>query len=221
MTRPITILICDDHAMVRHGIRSFLETQPGMTVVAEADSGDEAVRLAAEHRPDAVLMDLVMPGTDGVEAIRRIATASPASATIALTSYESDEYIFPAIRAGAASYLLKNVTPEELADAVRRTVAGEAVLDPRVAGRLVRELNGARAGEPNAFRELSDRELEVLRLIADGESNSAIAARLHISEKTVKSHVGAILAKLQVADRTQAAVYAWRHGVVRGDANRP
>ena len=217
MTDPITVLLVDDHELVRRGVRAFLETQPGITVVAEAGGGEEAVRLAAEHAPDVALMDLIMPGMDGVEATRRLTTRSPRTNVVMLTSYHDDEHVFPAIRAGALSYVLKEVGPEELADAVRKAAAGEAVLHPRVAARVVRELHGARRDDPNVFRELSDRELEVLKLIAEGLSNAEIAGRLYVSEKTVKSHVSNILGKLHLADRTQAAVYAWRQGVVRRD----
>jgi NarL family two-component system response regulator LiaR len=217
MSDRVTVLLVDDHEMVRRGVRAFLETRPDITVVAEAGSGEEAVELAAEHAPDVALMDLIMPGMDGVEATRRLTARSPRTKVVMLTSYHDDEHIFPAIRAGALSYVLKEVGPEELADAVRKAAAGEAVLHPRVAARVVRELHGARRDEPNAFRELSDRELEVLRLIADGLNNAEIASRLYLSEKTVKSHVSNILGKLHLADRTQAAVYAWRQGVVRRD----
>jgi two-component system, NarL family, response regulator LiaR len=217
MSEPITVLLVDDHEMVRRGVRAFLETQPDITVVAEAGSGEEAVRLAAEYAPDVALMDLIMPGMDGVEATRRLTAQSPRTSVVMLTSYHDEEHVFPAIRAGALSYVLKEVGPEELADAVRKAAAGEAVLHPRVAARVVRELHGARRDEPNAFRELSDRELEVLKLIAEGLSNAEIASRLYVSEKTVKSHVSNILGKLHLADRTQAAVFAWRQGVVRRD----
>jgi NarL family two-component system response regulator LiaR len=215
MTEPITVLIVDDHKVVREGVRAFLETQPDITVVGEAASGEAAVDLVAEHAPDVVLMDLVMPGLDGVDATRLVKQASPRTRVIVLTSYHQDEHIFPAIRAGALSYLLKDVGPDELADAVRKAAAGDAVLHPRVAARVVQELHGARPDEPNPFTELSERELDVLRVIADGLSNAEIAERLVISEKTVKSHVSNILSKLHLADRTQAAVYAWREGVVR------
>ncbi len=216
MPELTTVLLVDDHSMVRQGVRAFLETQPDITVVAEAESGEAAIRQVAEHAPDVVLMDLVMPGMDGVEATRQVKLASPRTQVIVLTSYHQDEHIFPAIRAGALSYLLKDVGPDELADAVRKAARGEAMLHPRVAARVVQELHGAHhAPSPNAFTELSDRELDVLRLIADGMSNAEIAERLVISEKTVKSHVSNILSKLHLADRTQAAVYAWREGVVR------
>ena len=217
MSDPITVLLVDDHEMVRRGVRAFLETQPDISVVAEAGSGEEAVRLAAEHAPDVALMDLIMPGMDGVEATRRLTSQSPRTRVVMLTSYHDDEHVFPAIRAGALSYVLKEIGPGELAEAVRKAAAGEAVLHPRVAARVVRELHGARRDEPNAFRELSNRELEVLKLIADGLNNAEIAGRLYVSEKTVKSHVSNILGKLHLADRTQAAVYAWRQGVVRRD----
>ena len=215
MREPITVLIVDDHKVVRQGVRAFLDTQPDITVVGETPSGSEAVGLVAEHAPDVVLMDLVMPEMDGVEATRLVKQASPRTLVIVLTSYYQDEYIFPAIRAGALSYLLKDAEPTELAEAVRKAAQGEAVLHPRVAARVVQELHGARHENLNPFTELSERELEVLRLIADGLNNAEIAGTLVISEKTVKSHVSNILGKLHLADRTQAAVYAWREGVVR------
>jgi two-component system, NarL family, response regulator LiaR len=217
MSDPITVLLVDDHEMVRSGVRAFLETQPDISVVAEAASGEEAVRLAAEHAPDVALMDLIMPGMDGVEATRRLTSQSPRTSVVMLTSYHDDEHVFPAIRAGALSYVLKEIGPGELAEAVRKAAAGEAVLHPRVAARVVRELHSTRRDESNVFHELSDRELEVLKLIADGLNNAEIAGRLYVSEKTVKSHVSNILGKLHLADRTQAAVYAWRQGVVRRD----
>ena len=217
MSEPITVLLVDDHAMVRQGVRAFLETQGDIAVVAEAGSGDEAVRLATEHAPDVALVDLIMPGMDGVEATRRLRARSPRTNVIVLTSYHDDEHVFPAIRAGALSYILKEIGPQELADAVRKAASGEAVLHPQVAARVVKELHGARRDEPNAFHDLSDRELEVLKLIAQGLSNAEISNRLFISEKTTKNHVSNILSKLHLADRTQAAVYAWRQGVVRRD----
>ncbi len=211
----ITVLLVDDHAMVRQGVRAFLDTQPDITVVAEAESGEEAVEMAAEHAPDVALMDLIMPGMDGVEATRLLTAKSPRTSVIVLTSYHDDEHVFPAIRAGALSYVLKEIGPSELAEAIRKAASGEAVLHPRVASRVVRELHGARRGEPNVFQDLSNRELEVLKLVAEGLSNKDISGRLFISEKTTKSHVSNILGKLHLADRTQAAVYAWREGVMR------
>ncbi len=214
MTEKISLLITDDHALVRQGIRAFLELQPDITVIGEADSGEAAVRMAAELVPDVVLMDLVMPGIGGVEATRQVKQVSPHSQIIVLTSYHEDEYIFPALRAGALSYVLKDVGPDELADTVRKAARGESVLHPRIASRVVQELRGTRRDTPNLFTDLSDRELEVLRLIADGLSNAEIASKLVISEKTVKGHVSNILSKLHMLDRTQAAVFAWQQGLV-------
>lgn len=214
MTDKISLLITDDHALVRQGTRAFLEIQPDLTVVGEADSGEAAVRMAADLAPDVVLMDLVMPGIGGVEATRQVKQVSPHSQIIVLTSYHEDEYIFPALRAGALSYVLKDVGPEELADTVRKAARGESVLHPRVASRVVQELRGTKRDIPNLFTDLSARELEVLRLIADGLSNAEIANKLIISEKTVKGHVSNILGKLHMLDRTQAAVFAWQQGLV-------
>ncbi len=214
MTEQITVLITDDHALVRNGVRMFLELQPDLLVLGEADSGETAVRMAAELVPDVVLMDLVMSGMGGVEATRQVKQVSPHSQIIVLTSYHEDEYIFPALRAGALSYVLKDVGPDELAETVRKAARGESVLHPRVAARVVQEIRGARRDTPNLFTDLSDRELDVLRLIADGLSNAAIAEKLVISEKTVKGHVSNILGKLHMLDRTQAAVYAWQQGLM-------
>lgn len=214
MSDNISLLITDDHALVRQGIRAFLELQPDLTVLGEADSGEMAVRMVADLAPDVVLMDLVMPGMGGVEATRQVKLVSPHSQIIVLTSYHEDEYIFPALRAGALSYVLKDVGPDELADIVRKAARGESVLHPRVASRVVQELRGAKRGTLNPFTDLSDRELEVLRLIADGLSNADIANKLIISEKTVKGHVSNILGKLHMMDRTQAAVFAWQQGLM-------
>ena len=212
---PITVLVVDDHELVRRGIRGFLESQADISVVGEAASGAEAVQLASERGPDVALVDLVMTGMDGVDTIRALRARSPHTRIVVLTSYSEDEHIFPAIRAGALSYLLKDVGSEELADAVRKASRGEAVLARTVVGRLVHELQGPRSAESSPFRELSDRELQVLELIGSGRRNAEIAAELFISEKTVKSHIGSILDKLHLDDRTQAAVYAWRFGLVR------
>jgi NarL family two-component system response regulator LiaR len=214
MAETISLLIVDDHALVRQGIRGFLELQPDLTVMGEADSGEAAIRMAAELVPDVVLMDLVMPGLTGVEATRQVKRVSPHSQIIVLTSYHEDEYIFPALRAGALSYVLKDIGPEELAETVRKAARGESVLHPRVASRVVLELRGTKRDIPNLFTELSERELDVLRLIADGLSNAEIANKLIISEKTVKGHVSNILSKLHMMDRTQAAVFAWQQGLV-------
>jgi NarL family two-component system response regulator LiaR len=218
MNELITILIVDDHQLVRQGVREFLETQSDLMVVGEASNGEEAVRLAGQFVPDVILMDLVMPGgVDGVEATRRVKLVSPRTQVVVLTSYHEDEYIFPAIRAGALSYVLKDIGAKELSEAVRKAAQGEAVINPRVAARLVREVRGNRDLTPNPFTDLTEREMEVLCLIADGRSNANIAEKLVISEKTVKGHVSNIFSKLHLADRTQAAVYAWREGIVRRD----
>lgn len=210
----ITILIVDDHAIVRHGLRTFFEMQPDLLVLQEADSGEAAVGLATELIPDVILMDLVMPGMGGVEATRQIKQASPQSQIIALTSYHDDEFIFPALHAGALSYVLKDVHPQELVEVVRKAARGEAVLHPHVASRVIQEMQHNQKGLPHLLLHLSERELEVLRLIAGGLTNAAIAEQLVISEKTVKKHVSNILSKLHLLDRTQAAVLAWQHGLV-------
>jgi NarL family two-component system response regulator LiaR len=216
MPDTVTVLLVDDHTIVRQGVRTFLDTQPDLNVVGEAESGEEGVRLTAEHAPDVVLMDLVMPGgIDGVEATRQVKQVSPRTQVIVLTSYHQDEFIFPAIRAGALSYVLKDVRAMELANVVRKAAQGEAVLHPHVALRLMQEINGSQRQEANPLADLSEREIEVLRLVAEGLNNAEIAGRLTISEKTVKSHVSNILGKLHLADRTQAAVYAWREGIMR------
>ena len=217
MENPITILLVDDHEIVRQGVRFFLETHPDFSVIAEADSGLTAIQLAEEVIPDVVLMDLIMPEMGGVEATRRIKDLSPRTQIVVLTSYHDDEHIFPALQAGAISYVLKDVRMEELAEVIRRAVRGEATLHPRVASRVIQELHGSRTQELNPFTELTDRELEVLKLIAKGLSNSEIADQLVISEFTVKGHVSNVLSKLHLADRTKAAVYAWQKGVVRRD----
>jgi two-component system, NarL family, response regulator LiaR len=213
----ITLLIVDDHIVVRQGLRTFLETRPELEVIGDAGSGEEALRLVQDHVPDVALVDLVMPGMDGVEVTRRIRDISPHTQVIIFSSFYKDEHIFPAIRSGALSYLLKDARPEELVEAIHKAAAGEAVLDPKVAARIVQELQGNSEQGLNPFAELSQRELEVLRLIANGLSNQAISEHLVISEKTVKSHVSNILSKLHLSDRTQAAVYAWSKGIVRND----
>ena len=216
MTAPVTVLIVDDHAVVRQGVRAALEARAGFVVVGEAESGTEAVRLVGESVPDVVLMDLLMPEMDGVEATRQIRQRSPRTQVVVLTSHHDDGHIFPALRAGAISYLLKSVKMDELAAAIRRAAAGEAALHPQVAARVVQELQRPSGQHPaTPFAELTERELEVLRLLAEGRSNQEIVACLVISEHTVKGHVSNILSKLHLADRTQAAVFAWREGLVR------
>jgi NarL family two-component system response regulator LiaR len=215
MAESISVLLVDDHAMVRSGVKAFLVTQPDLSVVGEAGSGEEAIRLAAQLIPDVILMDLIMPDMDGVETTRRVKQVSPRSQVVVLTSYHEDEHIFPALKAGALSYILKDVSAEELSSVVRKAAVGEAILHPRVAARVIKELQGKREDALNPFTELSERELEVLKLIADGMSNAEMAAKLVLSEKTIKGHVSNILSKLHLVDRTQAAVYAWREGIVR------
>jgi NarL family two-component system response regulator LiaR len=212
--RKITILLVDDHEVVRQGLSAYLDSQPDFTVIGEASSGEEAVEMAMEYLPDVMLMDLVMNGMGGVEETRKVKDITPRTQIVVLTSYHQDEYIFPALQAGAISYVLKDVMMDDLADAVRKAAKGEAVLHPRVAERVIQEINGAKGTIFNPFTELTNREMEVLRLIARGLSNSRIAEELFISENTVKGHVSNILSKLQLADRTQAAVYAWEQGLV-------
>jgi two-component system, NarL family, response regulator LiaR len=201
----IRVLIADDHAVVRQGLRTFLDLQDDIEVVGEAADGAEAVALAERLAPDVVLMDLVMPGVDGVEAIRRLRERAPATRAVVLSSFIDDDRLVPVIRAGAAGYLLKDVQPAELVDAIRTVHGGGALLHPQVAARLLAEV----AGDP-----LTPREREVLSLVGRGMANKLIARELGLAEKTVKAHVSSILAKLGVADRTQAALYAVREGLV-------
>jgi NarL family two-component system response regulator LiaR len=212
----IRVLVADDHAVVREGLRTFLTLQEGIDVVGEAADGSEAVRQAERLRPDVVLMDLVMPRLDGVGAMRELRRRLPGCRVIVLTSYADDDRLLPAIQAGAAGYLLKNVEPRELARAVRAAHAGEALLDPLVAARLVSALADGPGPAPNPDR-LTPREREVLALIVRGMANKRIALELGVSEKTVKAHVGHVLAKLGVTDRTQAALHAVRAGLVAPD----
>jgi DNA-binding NarL/FixJ family response regulator len=208
----IRVLIVDDHSVVREGLRAFLELQDGLEVVGEAADGEEAIEAASRLRPDVILMDLVMPELGGVAAMRRLQEDAPDARVIVLTSFLDDDKLLPALRAGAAGYLLKNAEPQELARAVRVAHAGEALLDPVVAARLVETLAAEDGPEP--LDRLTPREREVLVLIGRGFSNKRIANELELSEKTVKTHVGHVLAKLGVTDRTQAAVVAVRAGIV-------
>jgi DNA-binding NarL/FixJ family response regulator len=217
---PIRVLIVDDHAVVREGLRTFLELQDGIEVVGEAADGEQAVARAGELGPDVILMDLVMPHLDGIGAMRELRRRASPSRVIVLTSFLDDERIMPALQAGAAGYLLKDVEPAELARAVRSACADEALIDPTVAARLLHTLSsdgrGPGRGAPaadEALDQLTRREREVLGLIALGHSNKRIALELGVAEKTVKTHVGHLLAKLGVADRTQAALFAVQHGV--------
>jgi DNA-binding NarL/FixJ family response regulator len=210
---PIRILIADDHGVVREGLRTYLELQDGLEVVGEAGDGEEAIREAERLSPDVILMDLVMPKLDGVGAMRELRARQPRSRVIVLTSFADDERLLPAVQAGAAGYLLKNVQPAELARAVRLAHDGGTMLDPSVATKLVDAI-AQPPGEPARDRpRLTPREHEVLALIGRGLSNKRIAFELGLSEKTVKTHVAHVLSKLGAADRTQAAVYAVRAGL--------
>jgi NarL family two-component system response regulator LiaR len=215
MNSPITVLIVDDHEIVRRGIRAYLETQPDFNVIGEAASGEEAIQMALNLVPDVVLMDLILPGLDGVESTRRIKNLSPRTQIVVLTSYHEDEHIFPALKAGATAYILKDIRMDRLAEALHKAVNGEVTLHPRVAARVLQNIRGEREEERNPYTELTERELEVLKLLANGLSNSRIAEQLFISENTVKGHISNILSKLHLADRTQAAAFAWREGIVR------
>lgn len=215
-----SVFLVDDHQVVRQGLRDFLELQDDIDVVGEAASGVEAIGLVKQLLPDVVIMDLVMPEMDGVESTRRVKSVSPTTQVIVLTSFADDDKVFPAIKAGAISYLLKDVSPVELARAVRAAKRGEAVLHPEVAAKLMQEFSGSRHDEPEA-EALTEREMDVLRLIARGHSNREIADALIISEKTVKTHVSNILSKLHLADRTQAAIYALRQRLVPMDDPLP
>jgi DNA-binding NarL/FixJ family response regulator len=219
MTNPISILIADDHEVVRNGLRSYLETQPGFEVVGEATSGEEAIALVSELIPDVVLMDLIMPGLDGIETTRQIKKISPRTQVVVLTSYHEDVHIFPALKAGATAYILKDMKMDKLVEVLQRAVQGEVTLHPRVAARVLQNIRGEGGEGEQLFTELTERELDVLKLIANGLSNTQIAEQLVISENTVKGHVSNILSKLHLLDRTQAAVYAWQKGIVqRGPA---
>ncbi len=216
-TDAITVMIVDDHEMVRRGASSYLEAQDDIVVVAQAGSGEEAVKLARELIPDVVLMDLVMPGMDGVEATRKIKDTTPRTQIIILTSFHQDEFIFPALQAGAISYLLKDVKASELVEAIRRAAHGEATLHPRIAARVIKTFRSLDPEVATPFITLTEREMEVLKLIAKGFSNERIAEQLVISMGTVKGHVSNILSKLHLVDRTQAAAFAWQEGIVRRD----
>src|ERR687888_2159934 len=209
---PIRVLIVDDHGVVREGLRAYLELEPDIMVVGEARDGQEGVKRAQELHPDVVLMDLVMPRMDGVEATAAIKQQQPQAHVIVLTSFVDDDRVVPAIRAGATSYLLKDVAAADLARAIRGARAGQAQLHPEVARRLMQTVTTPRKTE--AVTQLTDREREVLHLLAEGRSNKEIARALVVSERTVKGHVSNILGKLGLQDRTQAALYAVRHGLV-------
>jgi DNA-binding NarL/FixJ family response regulator len=218
---PIRVLVVDDHAVVREGLRTFLELQDGIAVVGEAADGEQAVAQATQLEPDVILMDLVMPRLDGIGAMRELRARSSPSRVIVLTSFLDDERLMPALQAGAAGYLLKDVEPAELARAVRSACADEALIDPTVAARLLHTLSSRESagGAGDGIEHLTRREREVLELIALGHSNKRIALELGVAEKTVKTHVGHLLAKLGVTDRTQAALFAVQHGLARRDSD--
>jgi NarL family two-component system response regulator LiaR len=219
--RPIRVLLVDDHAVVRKGLRALLDREPGIEVGGEAEDGEQALRVADRLRPDVILMDLEMPGIGGIETTRRITETHPNTKVVVLTSHASDEDVFPALKAGALGYLLKHSAPEDVLQAIRQAYRGETVLHPAIARMVLQELNRpAAAKQPPTADPLSDRELEVLRLIARGMSNQDIANVLVVGEATVRSHVSSILRKLQLASRTQAALYALRQGLAAlSDAN--
>ena len=216
MTRTIRILVADDHVVVRQGIRALLATEPDIEVVGEAEDGREAVAETDRLQPDVILMDLVMPEMDGIEAIRRITAHQPEARILVLTSFAADDKVFPAIKAGALGYLLKDSGPEELVDAIHQVHRGESSLHPAVARKLLQELSHP-PKQPPTPEPLTEREVEVLRLVAQGRSNQEIAEELVISEATARTHVSNILRKLHLASRTQAALYALREGLASLD----
>ncbi len=214
MPDKFSVLIADDHTLVRRGVRTLLSMQPDLEVIGDVATGEAAVDLAAQAKPQVALVDLLMPGRlNGVMTTREIKRVSPRTQVVILTSYHADEHIFPALRAGALSYLLKDIDPETLVDAVRSAARGEEVMSARIAQRLADPAEAGRAKPEDPLTRLSPRELEVLRLIALGRSNPEIAAELTLSENTVKGYVSMVLGKLQVTDRTKAALVAWRAGL--------
>lgn len=215
----IRILLADDHNVLRQGMAQALDAQPDMEVVAQAGDGRETIRLAREHRPDVVLMDINMPELDGVAATGEIMKASPNTGVIILTMYRRDEYVFEAIKAGASGYLLKEVELEELLAAIRSVAEGEAVLDPAIAGRVFAELRQPKQQREAPDTRLAERDLAILRLIAQGLSNQEIADRLFLAEKTVRNRLSLIFKQLHLENRTQAALYAIREGLADDPAN--
>jgi DNA-binding NarL/FixJ family response regulator len=219
---PVTVAIADDHELVRRGLRVMLDAEPDLTVVAEAEDGRQAVDAVRRTRPDVIVMDVQMPVLDGIEATQQIVAAGAATRVLVVTTFDLDEYVFSALRSGAAGFLLKEAKPAELARAVRTVAAGDALLAPRVTRRLVEHFAARPAATPvgEGYKDLTARELEVLKLIARGLSNREIGAELFLSDKTVKSHVTRVLAKLGLTSRSQAVVHAYETGVVRvGDAD--
>jgi NarL family two-component system response regulator LiaR len=220
MADTISVLIVDDHEVVRNGIRSYLMTTPDFDVIGEAASGEEALKLVSEQIPDVVLMDLILPGMDGVETTRQVKKISPRTQVVVLTSFHDDAHVFPALKAGAISYILKDMKMEKLVEALRKAIRGEVTLHPLVAARVLQNLRGEHSEEEAFITDLTERELDVLKLIAKGMSNGQIAERLVITENTVKGHVSNILSKLHLADRTQAAVYAWQKGIMKQEPGK-
>jgi NarL family two-component system response regulator LiaR len=212
MAETIRILIADDHAIVRRGLRTLIASEPGMEVVGEAADGIEAVDQARTLRPDVILMDIVMPRQSGLEAIAQIVEEDAQARILVITSFAEDDKVFPAIKAGALGYLLKDTSPEQLLQAIYAVHRGESSLHPTIALKVIRELNNPPPLPPTED-PLTEREVEVLRLVAQGMTNQEIAERLVISERTVGNHVGSILAKLHLANRTQATLYALREGL--------
>lgn len=212
MTHVIKILFADDHEMVRIGVSAYLSSQTDMEVIAEADDGGDAVRLALELRPDIILMDLVMKEMDGIEATRQIMEQWPEAKIIVVTSFIDDNKVYPALEAGAKSYILKTSKASEIADAIRKTYRGESILEPEVTGKIMSKMREKQVD--HLHDQLTDREMEILLLIAEGKTNQEIADELFIALKTVKVHVSNILGKLQVQDRTQAAIYAFKQDLV-------
>jgi NarL family two-component system response regulator LiaR len=208
----IRVLIADDHAVVREGLRALIISEPGIEVVGEAANGVEAVRLAHSLQPDVILLDLIMPQKSGLESIAEIKQADPEARILVLTSFAEDDKVFPAIKAGALGYLMKDSLPHELLQAIRDTYRGESSLHPAVARKLVQELNRP-SNLPPVGEPLTERELEVLKLVAQGLTNQEIAEKLAITERTARTHVVNILSKLHLANRTQAALYALREGL--------
>jgi DNA-binding NarL/FixJ family response regulator len=214
----IRVLLVDDQALVRAGFRMILDAEPGVEVVAEAGDGREAIEAVARHSVDVALMDIRMPNVDGIEATRRIVRTSPATRVLMLTTFDLNDYVYEALRAGASGFLLKDVPPEQLVEAIHVLAAGEALLAPSVTRRVIEEFTrrpALREGPPPELSELTARELDVLRLIARGCSNAEIARDLFVGESTVKTHVARILQKLHLRDRVQAVVFAYESGLVR------
>ena len=212
---PIRVLLCDDQALVRGGFRMILEARPDIEVVGEAEDGLQAVDEVRALDPDVVLMDVRMPNLNGIEATRRIVSSGSAARVLILTTFDPDEYVYEAIRAGASGFLLKDVEPEELVDAIRVVAAGNALLGSTVTQRLLERFAGSGVAQPPSLDDLTERELEILRLLAGGLSNAEVAERLVVSETTVKTHVSSILRKLGVRDRVQAVIAAYDAGLVR------